>query len=296
VLISSARLVPQNLVQDTKQLFAIDDSTPNDKTPMARCVAIVDHPIYFPPSTLSSTDHPQSGTSEGEAEPFSSNHQRPEFPLPVPHPLDTGLIVFPPSSVPGGSTTMAATVLVTGEGSMSTPAGKCMLSSFCKHLDRLIKLGILYIALPLSPSTSNISPQQILQPYLHAVLALMVLPSAPVSPSVMPISQNLSPVPLFTTFYIHYPDVSTAAASTNSAADSKPYIIPPPLSPVLPLPDISDAAATYAETVFWEAIRMLRRDGIHPMQASGHTHVDEGVVIEGFWPTVDMREETEDGE
>jgi Rab proteins geranylgeranyltransferase component A len=128
VLISSARLVRPNLVQDVKQLSS--DSMLNNLTSMARCIAIVDHPICFPPSTLSdtSTDYSQSGTSEGEAEPSPSSLQRPEITLPVSFPLDTGLLVFPPSSVPGGSTTMAATVLVTGEGSMSTPAGKCMSS------------------------------------------------------------------------------------------------------------------------------------------------------------------------
>jgi Rab proteins geranylgeranyltransferase component A len=133
LLISSARLVPQNLAQDTKQLSStINDSILNHKTSMVRCIAIVDHPIYFPPSTLldTSRDYSQPRTAEGEAEPSTSIPQGPEIPLPAPHPLDTGLLVFPPSSVPDGSTTTAATVLVTGEGSMSTPAGKCLLSSF----------------------------------------------------------------------------------------------------------------------------------------------------------------------
>lgn len=273
VLISSACLVPQNLVQDAKQLSStINDSTMDNKTSMVRCVAIVDHPIYFPPSTSSDTSRGyfQSGAAEGEAEPSLSSPQ--ENPLPVPHPLDTGVLVFPPSSVPGGSTTMAATLLVTGEGSMSTPSGK----------------WILYISLPLLPSTSSTSPQspqRILQPYLDATLALMVLPSTPATPSTAPPPQNSIPEPLFTTFYVHHPDPPTATAPesvTELAANRKPYIIPPPLSPVLPLPDIPDAAAMHAETVFWEAVKTLRGAGDHR--------------IESFWPRMDVEEESEDEE
>jgi len=119
VLISSARLVPPNLTQDTKQLSPTVNDSALNKTSMVRCIAIVDHPIYFPPSTLS-RDYSQSDAAEGESEPST--------PQGTQIPLDTGLLVFPPSTVLGGSTTMAATVLVTGEGSMSTPAGKCVTS------------------------------------------------------------------------------------------------------------------------------------------------------------------------
>jgi Rab proteins geranylgeranyltransferase component A len=125
----------------------------------------------------------------------------------------------------------------------------------------------------------------------------MVLPSSLASPSTVPTS---SPVPLFTTFYIHHPDLSTVTAPesfADSAADRKPYIIPPPLSTALPLPDIPDAAATHAEAVFWETVKTLRGDGVHPMQASVMTHTSEDVpVIESFWPTIDVGEETEDEE
>lgn len=46
---------------------------------------------------------------------------------------DTAVLVFPPSSVEGGSVEMSATLLVTGKGTMSCPPGNCSLfsSSFC---------------------------------------------------------------------------------------------------------------------------------------------------------------------
>jgi hypothetical protein len=128
----------------------------------------------------------------------------------------------------------------------------------------------------------------------------MVLPSTPASASTVPPSQNPTPVPLFTTFYVHHPDLGVAnppESSTDSTADRKPYIISPSLSPVLPLPDIPDTAATHAETVFWEAIKALREDNVHTMQASANAHTGEGVpIIESFWPTVDVGEESEDEE
>ena len=128
----------------------------------------------------------------------------------------------------------------------------------------------------------------------------MVLPSTPASPSTVPPSQNPAPVPLFTTFYVQHPDLGIAnplEPSTGSDADRKPYIISPSLSPVLPLPDIPDAAATHAETVFWEAVKALSEDNIHMTRASANAHPGEGIpIIESFWPTVDVGEESEDEE
>jgi len=93
-------------------------------------------------------------------------------------------------------------------------------------------------------------------------------------------------------FYVQHPDPDIAPApeiSTNLAAVSKTYIISPSLSPVSPLPDIPDAAATHAEAVFWETIKTLRREEGHPTQASANVGTGEdALVIESFWPTVDM--------
>jgi hypothetical protein len=157
--------------------------------------------------------------------------------------------------------------------------------------------GILYIALPLPSAASTSSPQQLLQPYLDATLALMVPPN---TQSAVPSSQSPIPAPLFTTFYVQHHDSGIPSApdpSADLASTSKTYIVPPPLSPALPLPDIPDAAAAHAETVFWETVKTLCEDGVNPAQASANADTREGVLtIASFWPTVDITEESEDEE
>lgn len=76
---------------------------------IARCIAIIDFPITF--------------AAAPEEESNAEQDQRPSSPS-SPPPVDTGILVFPPSSLPGGSTSRAATVLITGEGAMAAPRGK----------------------------------------------------------------------------------------------------------------------------------------------------------------------------
>jgi Rab proteins geranylgeranyltransferase component A len=97
---------------------------------IARCIVVIDKPIPFPPMLSS-----QEGLGEGEAESSSATSrgeggQKSESETPSEEPveatpIDTSVIIFPPNSVNGGSSTEAAQALVTGVGTLSAPQGKC---------------------------------------------------------------------------------------------------------------------------------------------------------------------------
>lgn len=118
-IVSSLSHVPLQLLNDASPPFPISRH-PYLDAPIARCIAIIDQAIRFPAKMTESADNfldPQTSETRGS----------------LGHLLDAGILVFPPSTVEGGSITTAATVLVTGEGTMSTPVGKCsyFLFSIC---------------------------------------------------------------------------------------------------------------------------------------------------------------------
>jgi hypothetical protein len=100
---------------------------------VARCIAIIDRPL--------SLGVPAPAAPSEEPTPFE-DAANDDASIPDPPPsspaLDAAVLVFPPSSLPTGtgSSNAAATALVTGEGTMSCPKGKCssfrslVLSSF----------------------------------------------------------------------------------------------------------------------------------------------------------------------
>ena len=100
-------------------------------SPIARCIAVIDKPILFPP--LLSSEEGQG--DEVETEPTTSGGdeslgQSPESTAQPESPaeesfVDTSLVVFPPCSVNGGSSTNAAQAFTTGAGTLSAPQGKC---------------------------------------------------------------------------------------------------------------------------------------------------------------------------
>ncbi|KAJ6583167.1 GDP dissociation inhibitor-domain-containing protein [Mycena sp. CBHHK59/15] len=217
-------------------------SSPNHA--VARCIAIIDRALSVglptPPEEVAET---VEETTTPAAQPV----------------LDTAVIVFPPSSLPnGGSSVAAATVLLTGDGTMSCPRGK----------------WIIYIALPiLSPTDASLAdPQSLLKPYLDATLVL-----SPASESDAPLT------PLFSTYYIQHPNAPAPATTEETGDTVAPHLSPTRLPPVFPLPDAADAAAAHAENVFWEAVRMLRPSALPSEQKDGE---DEG-VIHGLWPPLE---------
>lgn len=132
--------LPEPLTADV--LVAAHDQIPLSLNPLpaqdthssliARCIAVIDKPITFPP--LLSSDE---GLSEDEVEsaPVTSGNEdaggqssesatQPELPTEAPL-VDTSIIIFPPCSVNGGSSTTAAHAFTTGSGTLSAPQGKC---------------------------------------------------------------------------------------------------------------------------------------------------------------------------
>jgi hypothetical protein len=101
-------------------------------SPIARCIAVIDKPIPFPP--LLSSDE---GLSEDEVEPAPINEdaggqssESPESPAEAPL-VDTSITIFPPRSVNGGSSTHVAQAFTTGAGTLSAPQGKCKEPLYC---------------------------------------------------------------------------------------------------------------------------------------------------------------------
>lgn len=84
------------------------------RSSIARCIAIVDSPISFSPPA----PFPSPSPDESEATTIPAVIQ-------ADHELDTYLLVFPPRSLGNETQESAVTALVTGQGTMSSPADKC---------------------------------------------------------------------------------------------------------------------------------------------------------------------------
>ena len=121
ILISSPDYVPASLTASTQDDGASEASA---TCCTARCIAIIDKPMVFTPS-----DGPEEGspsTSEGAEDSLDGdNAEQAAVPTPPNHEVDTALLVFPPGCLERGSSTAAAHAIVTGEGTMSAPKGKC---------------------------------------------------------------------------------------------------------------------------------------------------------------------------
>ena len=109
LLISSPLYVPPELGNDAFHLPSlVSNQSSFSVDVIARCTVIIDKSISF--------------GSRSKDDPSISDE------VAARTGVDTGVLVVPPSSVAGGSSTSAAIVFITGEGSMSAPKGKCTLS------------------------------------------------------------------------------------------------------------------------------------------------------------------------
>ncbi|KAJ7446885.1 FAD/NAD(P)-binding domain-containing protein [Mycena galericulata] len=232
---------------------ALSFSSTSPNYAVARCIAIIDRAL--------SIDTPVAPSTEPDTAPSEDS----TAPSPV---LDTAVIVFPPSSLSnGGSSTVAATVLITGEGTMSCPRGK----------------WIIYIALPLPDldGASPPDPQRLLKPYLDATLALSPPADA---------DADTPLTPLFSTFYIQHPHAPAPGPPRPSdATPAAPHLTPAPLPPLLPLPDAGDAAAVHAESVFWAALKILRPTALQK-------DADDEDAITSLWPPMEKDEDEDEDE
>jgi hypothetical protein len=118
MIISSSSYVPPQLKDRVHQLSPPQQAQiKSDVTSIARCIAIIDRPLSLRPLELNTepTDALEI-ERELDTDPVSQNTRVA---------VNTAILVFPPSSVSGALTSNSATVLITGEGSLSTPKGKC---------------------------------------------------------------------------------------------------------------------------------------------------------------------------
>ncbi|KAJ3713887.1 GDP dissociation inhibitor-domain-containing protein [Lentinula raphanica] len=252
LIISSESRLPATSIGDIEDVRRIPSVFPDagEDAPraVARGICIIDQPLSF-------ATRQEPSSSEGE------DHD-PESPLPV----DTGILIFPPSSLDAGIAS-AVTVLVVGEGTLSVPKGK----------------WIIYLSTPISTNPS-VSPEQILKPYLDLMLSFSATSS-----STEPI------VPFFTSFYLHTIPPPTIPSSTKeSTSSSSPTILIPPSPANLPLPDPGDAAALNAEATFWEAVKVLQKFRISRKNTSDETGEEVNVKVERFWPPVPNEEDDDE--
>lgn len=211
-------------------------------SPIARCIAVIDNPIIF--SSLLSSGEGQcddevesapttSGGEDADGQNSESTTQ-PESPAEESF-VDTSVVVFPPCSVNGGSSTNAAQAFTTGAGTLSAPQGKCKGASCRAELDPTNPsyTDVVYLSIPVADDDE---PKQLIEPYLKTILSL-----AKVSE------------PLFKLIYVQrVPD----SHSLTSNADQPPVFV----SPALPshLAKISDSASFAAESLFFRVVDQLR--------------------------------------
>ncbi|KAL6304085.1 GDP dissociation inhibitor-domain-containing protein [Sparassis latifolia] len=226
-------------------------TTSRNSYPITRCIAIIDYPVSF--STTGPSGDNEITANADIAEPTEETDEvQEEISGPV---VDTALLVFPPSSLPNGSATVAAQVLITGEGSMSTPKDK----------------WVLYISLPLLDAEARTqTAEHLLRPYVDATLSLTTRPS-----------DCDAPHALFTLFYIQQPPTSSPSVEAHSA-----LLLTPPCAPLMS--ERGDSAATEAETMFWKAVGALKAAGRRPRAKDGEeAGRDEARDVGAFWPPLD---------
>lgn len=185
---------------------------------IARCAVVIDKPIPFPP-LLSSGEEPsedEAGSAPAAVESEDTATSKSTKSVEAP-PIDTSVIVFPPNSVQGGSTTRAAQAFITGAGTLSAPQGKY----------------VVYLSLPV---TDGDDPEQLLDPYVDAILSL----------------SNVTE-PLFKVTYMQH--VSPTSTPIPTLTPSSVF-----MSPVLPshLAEISDSASSAAEKIFFGVVDTLK--------------------------------------
>ncbi len=120
LIISSPSYVPPELQSSVYQFPSVPPGAAQAAVgALARCILIIDEPLILrtPPT-------PQESDTGLESAEHQDEEQAPAPAVPD-RATDTAIVVFPPSSVEGGSTAHPATVLINGESSLSTPKGKC---------------------------------------------------------------------------------------------------------------------------------------------------------------------------
>jgi RAB protein geranylgeranyltransferase component A len=132
LIVSTPSYIPQDLTSSARHLptpsRASSTEFKSDVAAIARCIAIVDQALNLRSSEAAPAPEAETeaGDTAGSAEDEPAHETTPKRDE---SPVDTAVLVLPPSSVEEGSTTHAATALINGESSLSTPAGKCKCTS-----------------------------------------------------------------------------------------------------------------------------------------------------------------------
>ncbi|KAF4574486.1 Rab proteins geranylgeranyltransferase component A [Pleurotus pulmonarius] len=254
VLISSPLLAPEDL-RGSAEYIPLDQSYDHAHfgLTVARCIAIIDQPIIFASAP--------AAADEEDTEDLEGPKAR------QPDPSDVASIIFPPSTLENGSDSAAATVIVMGAGTMSTPEGK----------------WIVYIMLPV-PENTRLSSEDVLQPYLSHILTLTSVPDSGDQ------SDHGSSHLLFKLFYLEHndPPQSPTAPCTSSSS----FFITPP-STQHPA-EIFDCATSSAETTFWRTIRALQSTRV--LQLNNGDDGCATLEVDSFWPPLDRDAEEEEEE
>ncbi|KAH6915268.1 rab escort protein [Coprinopsis sp. MPI-PUGE-AT-0042] len=225
----SSLAVPLNYVKPAEQLPA-----PPDR--IARGVVVIDKPVHFRSPASSAAPEGEDAT---------------DSPHPTRVPADASLLVFPPSSVEGGSVSHAATVHITGEDALSAPKGK----------------WILYFVLPLSADAPE-SAESMILPYVNALLSL-------------PSNGHESAIePLATAFFLEHVGAVSSPEEHPTTTELPRHLIVPPLN-YSTFPDLPDAATRNAEAVFRCAVQTL-----HTL--AGKEYLEEEI---DFWPPIETNNE-----
>jgi len=132
LIISSERHIPDSLTAHAKQVPAKSDTgSPGTSSypSVARCVAIIDRPLSFHPTQNEGDLSEEDADPTEEDDALESSVWGTQTQIPA---VDAGILVFPPSSLPGGSaTTFSVTAFIVGDSTMSTPKEKCSSSFSC---------------------------------------------------------------------------------------------------------------------------------------------------------------------
>ncbi|TCD69182.1 Rab proteins geranylgeranyltransferase component A [Steccherinum ochraceum] len=175
--------------------------------------------------------------------------------------VDTALLIFPPSCLEAGSSTAAANVLISGPQAYAAPEGHFLL----------------HLSMPLVEPTSR-TAEELLKPYLDATLSMADAGRETSASESQPIR------PSHTLFYVqHLP----TPPSPSDASQSLGSLFVPPSDETM-LSELSDSAATNAETTFWkvvEKLKEIRRIKRESAETEGDKSVEEPVV-DSFWPPI----------
>jgi Rab proteins geranylgeranyltransferase component A len=270
LLISSPTLLPETLREAARKVsIASEDSIKQES--IVRGILIMDHAIVFEALETEQNDYEEEQEIDEDSSPSPTR------------PTDTAVLIFPPSSFDGCRDDAAVTVFIAGEGSMSTPRGKCEYlhcSILCLQLNERL-LGIAYLSLPLSLTGDTVSAEGVLKPYVNKLISLCAPPNGATSVT----------EPLFSTYYIQKHQESHLSQFDESSlvgTQPSPVLVTPPVP--TSLTDSSDITVTAGEALFWAAVKSLKARGIIPRNTEGR----QNDVIDSVWPPLDSTGDDDD--